>query len=174
MALLTPHRINALSLHGLLLHELKDLYDAEQQLVESIPRMIEAAHEPALKQALAEHLEETKLHVNRLEDCFEMLNEEPKRETCDGMKGLLKEADHLLKGEMDAAVMDEAIIAAAQRIEHYEISAYGSARAHAMFLDIDDVGERLNATLQEEAAADKTLTRIAHQLYRELASAQAS
>lgn len=171
MSLLMPTKVNAPSLHVLLAHELKDLYDGEHQIIEALPAMIEQATQPELKTALTEHLEETKLHVTRLEDAFNILQMKPERITCDGMKGIIKEGDHILKGDMDPAVKDDAIIAAVQRVEHYEMAGYGSARDHAKHLGFYDVAKLLDATLDEEGKADHTLTNIAKNMHKEMAKA---
>jgi len=169
MSLLSPHKVDAPSLHALLYHELQDLYDAEHQILEAIPEMIEQANSPELKTAFRNHRDETVVHVTRLEDCFNIMQEKAKRETCAGMKGLIKEGEHVLKGDMDPAVKDDAIIGAAQRIEHYEIAGYGTARDHAKHLGFKDMAAILDATLQEEGKADHTLTEIAKKMHKELA-----
>jgi ferritin-like metal-binding protein YciE len=171
MSLLTPNRVNALSVHALFVHELHDLYDAEHQIIDALPKMIEQATNPALKKALSDHLKQTQQHVTRLEDCFNAIQEQPKRMTCDGMKGLIKEGEHVLKGKMDPALKDDAIIGAAQRVEHYEIAGYGTAREHAKNMHLDDVVELLDKTLKEEGEADHLLTGIARAAHRELAKA---
>lgn len=171
MSLFKSDAVDAKSLHALLTHELKDLYDAEHQILESLPMMIEQAHSAELQRALKEHLAETKMHVKRLEDAFAMMNEQPERITCDGMKGLIKEGEHVLKGTMDPAVKDDAIISAAQRIEHYEIASYGSARDHAKHLGFKEMAELLDTTLDEEGKADHTLTAIAKDMHKVLAKA---
>lgn len=169
MSLFKSDAVDAQSLHALLSHELKDLYDAEHQILEALPMMIEQATAPELQKALKEHLAETKMHVKRLEDAFGMINEKVERITCDGMKGLIKEGQHVLKGTMDPAVKDDAIISAAQRVEHYEIASYGSARDHAKHLGFKEMAELLDATLQEEGNADHALTAIAKDMHKELA-----
>ena len=169
MSLLAPHKVNAPSLHVLLAHELKDLYDGEFQIIAALPAIIEHASNPELKKALAAHLEETKLHVTRLEDCFNILQQKPGRYTCDGMKGILKENEHILQGDMDPAVKDDAIIAAVQRVEHYEMAGYGSARDHAKHLGLYDVAKLLDSTLDEEGKADHLLTKIALDMHKSMA-----
>ena len=171
MSFFKSDTVDAKSLHALLTHELKDLYDAEHQILEALPMMIEQATNPELQKALKEHLAETKMHVKRLEDAFAMMNEKAERITCDGMKGLMKESEHVLKGTMDVAVKDDGIIGAAQRIEHYEIASYGTAREHAKNLGFDKMAELLDATLKEEGNADHTLTAIAKTMHKELAKA---
>lgn len=171
MSLLHPGKVDAPSLHVLLSHELKDLYDAEHQILDALPKVIAQATDLDLKKALAEHMEETEIHITRLEDCFNMLDMKPERIGCDGMKGVLKEADHVLQGEMESTVKDDALIGACQRVEHYEMAAYGAAREHAKVLGFNDVAKLLDATLQEESMADKTLTGIAGALHKTLAAA---
>jgi ferritin-like metal-binding protein YciE len=161
MSLFNLSQVEAASLHDLLLHELNDLYDAEKQLVEALPKMAEAASSSELAHAFRTHLEETKDHVTRLEDCFHLLNTEAKHHTCDGMKGLLMEGEHVIKGKMKGSVKDSALIAAAQRVEHYEIAGYGTARTFAEMMEHTQVAELLQKTLDEEGAADKLLTKIA-------------
>jgi len=159
MGLFTTVRFN--DLRDLLLDQLKDLYDAELRLTEALPRMAEAAQATELKSAFESHLQETEHHVQRIEQVFHMIGEEPERQTCDAMKGLLKEGEHVLDAEGDMSVRDAALIAAAQRVEHYEIAGYGSARAFAQRLGLESVAALLQQTLNEEGNADKLLTRIA-------------
>lgn len=147
----------------LLKDQLADLYDAEQRLTKAIPKMKDAATSPALKSAFEHHLKETKTQVSRLEQAFQQLGCEPKSETCDAMKGLISEGEHVIGAKGDAAVKDAALIAAAQRVEHYEIASYGSARAFARQLGRHDIAELLQRTLDEEGAADQKLTEIAEQ-----------
>lgn len=148
------------NLHELLLHELKDLYDAEHRILEALPKMAAAATNPELATAFRQHIKETEDQVVRLEDSFNLLNEKPQRQTCDAMKGLLEEGEHVLKGHMKGSVKDAALISAAQRVEHYEIAAYGTAHAFAVEMGHDQVAELLQKTLDEEGHADKTLTKV--------------
>lgn len=171
MSLLSPSAVDAKSLHVLLDHELKDLYDGEHQIIDTLPEMIEQATNPDLKRALSDHLKETELQVTRLEDAFNILQTKPERVTCDGMKGIIKEGQHVLKGDMDPAVKDDAIIAAAQRVEHYEMAGYGSARDHAKHLGFYDIAQLLDTTLNEEGKADQLLSRIAGAMHKEMAKA---
>lgn len=161
MSLLNLSQVEAASLHDLLLHELNDLYDAEKRLVDALPKMAEAATDTDLKQAFRAHLAETQNHVTRLEDCFHLLNTEAEHQTCDGMKGLIMEGEHIIKGKMRASVKDAALISAAQRVEHYEIAGYGTAHTFAAMMEHTQVAELLQKTLDEEGAADKQLTKIA-------------
>jgi len=173
MSLFGSDALDAQSLGALLEHELKDIYDAEFQILEALPKMIEAANEPELKKAFRDHMAQTQMHVSRLEQCFKSMQIEPARITCDGMKGVIKEGAHVLKGEMDPAVKDDALIGAAQRVEHYEMASYGAARAHAKHLHLNDVVELLDTTLSEEGDADKLLTKIAITMHKHLAKAEA-
>jgi len=149
------------NLECVLIQQLQDLYSVEDQLVEALPKMIEAANSPELKHAIATHLEETKHQKQRLEMCFRALGKEPKMETCEAMKGLIAEADEVAHLDGDPDVRDAIIIAAAQRVEHYEIAGYGCVRTFARRLGRRDVAELLQETLDEEANADKILTQIA-------------
>lgn len=149
------------SLRELLEHEVKDLYDAEQRLTDALPKLADRATDPSLKKAFQNHLRETERQVERLESIFEHLGMEPDRETCDAMVGLIKEGSKTLDAEGDRAVLDAALIAAAQRVEHYEIAAYGTARCFARQLGDEYVAELLGQTLKEEKAADEKLTQIA-------------
>lgn len=149
------------NLNELFEHELEDLLSAEQQLVEALPKMVEAANSPALKTAFKDHLKETKTHVSRIEKAFKKLGKAPKGHTCKGMQGLIKEGEDVIKNAADPAVMDAGLISAAQRVEHYEISAYGSARAHAQTLGYTDLVDLLQTSLDEEGSANKLLTQLA-------------
>ena len=142
-------------------HELQDLLSAEQQLVEALPLMAEAANNTALKTAFKNHLKETKTHVTRLERAFKTLGKEPKAVTCKGMQGLIKEGEEIMKDASDPAIMDAGLIGAAQRVEHYEIAAYGTARAHAEALGHVELVDLLQTTLDEEGDANKLLTQLA-------------
>ena len=151
------------SMDDLLLLELKDLYDAEQRLCEAIPDMVNAAASPALTQAFQTHLEQTKRQVSRLEQCFVDLGKSAGRETCDAMKGLIKEAAEIVDAVGDPDVRDAALIAAAQRVEHYEIASYGSARTFAQRLGHSNVVRLLQTTLDEEKETDQRLTQLAEE-----------
>lgn len=152
--------VDATSLHGLLVHELQDLYDAEHQILDALPLMMGAAQNRELVRAFKEHLEETKMHVTRLEDCFHLIDESPARSTCEGMKGIIKEGDGIIKGDMDGALKDAALANAGQKVEHYEIVGYTTARDHATELHLDQVASLLQDTLQEEIDADQNLAAI--------------
>jgi ferritin-like metal-binding protein YciE len=145
---------------ALLVDELKDLYYAEKQLVKALPKMAKAAASAELKGAFSGHLEETKGHVERLEKAFEILGEPAKTKTCHAMDGLIKEGGEALEMDGPSALRDADLIGAAQRVEHYEMAAYGTARSFAELLGQNDVADLLQATLDEESAANKKLTSI--------------
>jgi ferritin-like metal-binding protein YciE len=150
------------TLHQLFLEELKDLYDAERQLIEALPKMAEAANNPILKQGFKTHLEETKQHARRIEVIFQELEEgKPSGKTCKAMKGLVKEGSETIHDDATPEVKDAALIAAAQRVEHYEIAGYGTVRSFAEIMGHTNAAQLLQATLDEEAATDKKLTQAA-------------
>jgi ferritin-like metal-binding protein YciE len=151
------------SLNDLFLVQLQVLYDAELRLIDVLPGMAEAADSPDLKRALLSHQQETLHHVQRLQQVFEELDADLIRETCEAMKGLVNEMNEVIQADGDHAVKDAALIAAAQRVEHYEIAGYGTARAFAARLNLPRVVALLQETLDEEATADKVLTEIAEQ-----------
>jgi ferritin-like metal-binding protein YciE len=151
------------TLRDALVNEIKDLYHAEKQLVLALPKLSKRAASTELKDALDTHLEETERHVTRLEDVFEHLEEQIKAKNCPGMAGIIEEGSATLGEDFDVEVMDAAIIAAAQRAEHYEIAAYGTATAWAEALGLSDVADLLGQTLEEEKAADQKLTTLAEQ-----------
>jgi ferritin-like metal-binding protein YciE len=149
------------TLEDVFVEQIADLYSAEQQLVEALPKMVQAAHSDELRKALQEHLEQTKGHVTRLEEIKSQVSQTIPVETCQAMKGLIKEGEEVIEAQGDGAAMDAALIAAAQRVEHYEIAGYGTARTLADQLGYDRAEELLDETLDEEAKADKLLTKIA-------------
>jgi ferritin-like metal-binding protein YciE len=149
------------SLDKLFLEELKDVYNAEKQLVQALPRLAKAAESPELREAFTSHLEETKGHVERLEQVFKALGETARGKKCKGMEGLIEEGKEILEQEGEGAVIDAALIAGAQRVEHYEIAAYGCLCTYAKLLGHDDAAELLAETLAEEEAADSKLSEIA-------------
>lgn len=149
------------SFEELFVSQIEDLYDAEKRIIKALPKMIGAAGAPSLKQALQQHLNETQQQVVRLENVFRALNRTPERETCDAMKGLLSEGEEMISADAAPDVKDAALIAAAQRVEHYEISGYGTARTFAQRLGYSEAASLLQQTMQEEIAADKKLTEIA-------------
>jgi ferritin-like metal-binding protein YciE len=148
------------TLKDVLEDQIKDLYNAENQLVKALPKLAKRANDPGLREAFENHLEQTKGHVERLESVAEILEIKPSGKTCKAMKGLIEEGKEVLDDEGDGPAVDAALIAAAQRVEHYEISAYGSARAMAEQLGEDKVIQLLQQTLDEERAADEKLTDI--------------
>jgi len=149
------------SLRELLVEELKDLYDAEHQLTRALPKMAEAAANSQLRDAFNQHLSETEGHIRRLEQAFQALGENASRKTCKAMKGLIEEGSEAIEENMDPEVKDAALIAAAQRVEHYEMAGYGAARTFAQTVGHRDVAELLQQNLDEEGNADKKLTQIA-------------
>ena len=149
------------SLDELFLHELKDLLSAEKQLVKALPKMAKGASSDALRAAFEEHLEQTKGHVERLEKVFKTLDKAPRAEHCKGMEGLIEEGADLLEEEGADAVKDAALIGAAQRVEHYEIAGYGTARSLAELLGNEEAMTLLQETLDEEKETDEKLTELA-------------
>jgi ferritin-like metal-binding protein YciE len=149
------------NLHDLFVEQLQDLYSAEQQLVEALPKMANASSHEELRDAFEHHLEETRGHVQRLEQIFSDIGESPNGEKCKGMEGLIKEGQEVLEMKGDPTVIDAALIAAAQRVEHYEIAGYGTVKTLADHLDLGDAKSLLDDTLDEESKADKLLTKIA-------------
>ncbi len=149
------------NLKDLLVEQLEDLYDAENQLTRALPKMAQAASSPDLKNAFNTHLTETKGHVQRLEQVFQTLGKKAERKTCKAMQGLIAEGDETIQENGDPEVKDAALIAAAQRVEHYEMAGYGSVRTFAQTLGLTDVANTLQQTLNEEGNADKKLTQIA-------------
>jgi ferritin-like metal-binding protein YciE len=149
------------NLEELFLHECKDLLSAEKQLVKALPKMAKGASNETLRGAFEEHLEQTKGHVERLEQVFDGLGKTARAEHCKGMEGLIEEGSELLEEDGEAMVKDAALIGAAQKVEHYEISAYGTARALAELLGHSDAVELLQQTLDEEKETDEKLTQLA-------------
>jgi len=151
------------SLQTLYEHELGDLYSAEKQILDALPKLIKAATHPALTKALTDHQSVTEEQVMRLDQIFEMLGKKPEIEKCKGMEGLLKECDKAIEDHKDSDVLDAAIIACTQRVEHYEMAGYGCARTYAAMLGLSDQSEILQTTLDEEGKADHHLTDIAEE-----------
>jgi ferritin-like metal-binding protein YciE len=151
-------------LKELYIDELKDLYNAENQLVKALPKMAKAASSDELRQGFEEHLEQTKGHVQRLEKIFQGLGESPKGKKCKGMEGLIEEGSEAMEEDYEGSVMDAALIGAAQRVEHYEIAGYGTVRSMAKTLGEDDQASLLEETLEEEKETDKKLTELAEQI----------
>jgi ferritin-like metal-binding protein YciE len=159
MGLLGNHEFN--NLNDLLVNQLEDIYDAENRLIEALPKMAEASHAAELRSVFLTHLQETRGHKQRLEMIFSRLGLKPERETCPAMKGLIKEGSEMIDAKGDPTVRDAALIAAAQRVEHYEMAAYGTLRTLAQQLGHADMVRTLQQTLDEEGAADKKLTGLA-------------
>jgi ferritin-like metal-binding protein YciE len=154
-------RMKIQSLQDVLLHELRDIYSAEKQLTKALPKMAKGATNPDLAAGFELHLEETQEHVNRLEGIFKELDASSRGEKCKGMAGLIAEGGKLLEEEGEPAAIDALLVTAAQKVEHYEIAAYGSAIAYANLLGLDSVSKVLKQTLAEEEATDKKLTNLA-------------
>ena len=148
----------------LFIDQIQDLYDAEKQIVAALPKLQEAASTSELASAFEEHLEQTKEQVRRLEQIFEMMGEQPKAKPCEAMQGLLKEGEKLIEEYEKSAVLDSALIGAAQKVEHYEISGYGTARSTASMLGQADAADLLEETLEEEKETDESLTEIAESI----------
>jgi len=159
MGFFTSEKFN--SFEDLFVHELKDLYDAEQQLIDALPNMAAKATNPTLRNAFQSHLQQTEKHVERLEAIFEHRGLQPEAQKCAAMAGLVKEGDVILDADGDHDVLDAALISAAQRVEHYEIAAYGTARCFAHHLADEYAAELLGQTLDEEKSTDQQLTKIA-------------
>lgn len=152
------------SMKDLLIEEIKDLYSAENQLLKALPRMAKAATDETLKAAFEQHLEETREHVKRLEKVASELDESPKGKKCAAMEGLIEEAKEILEQEGDESVIDSALIGAAQKVEHYEMAGYGTARTLAERLGEEKIARILQSTLDEEGETDKKLTAIAESI----------
>ena len=149
------------SLRKLYVDELKDLYSAEKQILQALPKMAKKATNAQLKKGFETHLEETRGQVERLDQIFEMLGKSPRGKKCKGMEGLLEEGKEMMQEDMDPEVMDAALIAAAQRVEHYEIAGYGTVRTYAQLLGETQHAKLLQQTLEEEGNTDKKLTQLA-------------
>ncbi len=146
----------------LLIEELRDIYDAENRILGALPKMADAASDPRVKRAFQEHEQVTRKQRDRLDTIFQRLGMSPEGASCDGMKGILSEGEVLVKAEGDPRVKDAALVAAAQRVEHYEIAAYGSARAFANYVGRSDIADILQQTLDEEGESDHRLTNLAY------------
>ena len=157
------------SLRELYVEQLRDLYDAENQLVKALPKMAKGASSDELRKGIEEHLEQTRTHVERLEQIFEQLGEKPKGKKCKAMQGLIEEGQETLDEDMEEDTKDAAIIAAAQRVEHYEISGYGTARTYANLLEENEAAQLLEQTLEEEKETDQKLTELAEEINVEAA-----
>jgi ferritin-like metal-binding protein YciE len=152
------------TLKTLYVNELRDLYNAEQQLVKALPKMAKGASSEELQDAFEKHLEQTRKHVERLEEVFEEMGEKPKGKTCKAMKGLIEEGSEILKEDGDESVIDAGIIVAAQKVEHYEIASYGSVRTFAQLLGKDRSADLLQTTLDEESEANELLNKLAEDI----------
>ena len=148
-------------LQDLFIDQLRDLYNAEKQLVKALPKMAKKASDEGLKQAFTMHLEETKGHVERLEQIFDQLGKRASGKTCKAMKGLVEEGQEAMEEDATPEVLDAALIAAAQRVEHYEIAGYGTVRSYAKLLGNSEAAKLLQQTLDEEGNTDKKLTKLA-------------
>jgi ferritin-like metal-binding protein YciE len=155
------------SLHDLYISELKDLYDAENRIIKALPKMAEAANSTELRDAFEQHLQQTRTHADRLEQIFRRLDESPKGVKCKALQGILEEGEDFLDKDVPDSVCDAGLIASAQRVEHYEIAAYGTVRTFANQLGYQDQAEILNQTLQEEGETDQLLTRLAESMINE-------
>jgi ferritin-like metal-binding protein YciE len=159
------------SFDDLFSHQLEDVYDAEEQLIDALPKMADASTSSELKNAFNTHLMETREHARRLEQVFGMLGKEPSRTSCPAMKGLVKEGSEVVSATGDGRVKDAGLIAAAQRVEHYEIAGYGTVRTFAQHLGKSEAVRLLQETLNEEAETDKKLTGLAEKAINPKASA---
>jgi ferritin-like metal-binding protein YciE len=162
------------SLRELYVNELKDLYNAETQLVKALPKMAKASSNAELRRGFEEHLRQTSEHVSRLEQIFEMLGEKASGKKCLGMEGLVKEGAETMSEDYEDALMDAAIIGAAQRVEHYEIAGYGTVRAFAELLGENEHVSLLEQTLEEEKQTDEKLTQLAEQINSEAGQGEAA
>jgi ferritin-like metal-binding protein YciE len=152
------------TMEDLFLEQVEDLYDAEKRLVKALPKMADASTSQSLRQAFESHLIETESHVSRLETIFRALGQDPKSHTCDAMKGLISEGEDTISDIDESPLRDAGLIAAANRVEHYEIAAYGSARTFADILGLSEAASLLEQTLQEEKKADQKLTQLAESM----------
>jgi len=152
------------TLEQLYISELRDLYSAENQLLKALPKMAKGASSPELQDAFEKHLEQTKGHVERLEQIFQQLDESPKGKICHGMKGLIEEGSEILKEDGEDSVLDAGIIVAAQKVEHYEIAGYGSVRTFANLLGKDEEARLLQSTLDEESETNEILNGLAESI----------
>ena len=149
------------SLHNLFVHEVQDLYNAEKQLTNALPKMMQAASNSDLKEAFRNHLDETREQLQRAERVLRLVNAAPGGVTCEAMKGLVEEGEEIIRSKAAPAVKDAALIGAAQRVEHYEMAGYGTARTFARQLGYDEAADLLQETLDEEGDANKKLTKLA-------------
>ena len=160
-------------LNELFLDTLKDIYYAEKQILKALPKMAKAANSDKLRSAFEKHHDETEGHVERLEQIFELLGKAARGKKCKAMEGLIEEGKEMMQEDMEPEVMDAALIAAAQRIEHYEIAGYGTVRTYAQLLDEQNQAKLLQQTLDEEGEADKKLTQLAESMINVEAAVEA-
>jgi ferritin-like metal-binding protein YciE len=161
------------SLRDLYVDELRDLLHAENQIIKALPKMAKAANSPDLQQAFTEHLEESRGHIERLNRIFEQMGEKPRTKKCKGMEGIIEEGKEMMESMDGDSVMDAGLIAAAQRVEHYEMAAYGTVRTYAQILGDKKAADLLQQTLDEEGETDKKLTALAqHGINAEAADAE--
>jgi ferritin-like metal-binding protein YciE len=151
-------------LQELLVDELKDIYSAENQIIKALPKMAKAASSPELKRAFERHLEETKRQVERLDQIGEALDIKMTGKKCKGMEGLIEEGKEIMSEDLEEDTLDAGLIGAAQKVEHYEIAAYGTARAHANLLGLNKIARLLQQTLDEEGNTDRKLTQLAESI----------
>jgi ferritin-like metal-binding protein YciE len=149
------------TLEDLFVHELKDIYHAEKQLVKALPKMAKAATSEKLREGFEEHLEQTKGQVERLEQIFQIMELEPRGSKCEAMEGLIEEGGEILEEDLEDALRDAALIGAAQKVEHYEIASYGTLAAFARHMGLSEAEELLRETLEEEKQTDQKLTKLA-------------
>lgn len=161
MGLLSSTKLDTLD--DLFLHEIEDLYDAENRILSSLPKMRDAATSAQVRNGFERHIAETEGHIKRLEQIFNIIGKSPERETCEAAKGLIKEGSEIINATGDNDVKDAALIGAGQRVEHYEIAGYGTARTLAQRLGLTDAASLLEQTLEEEKAMDRILTQVAEQ-----------
>lgn len=162
--------VKLLSLHDLFVKELKDIFYAEKQLIIALPKMVEAATSPELKEAFEDHLDVTEVHVKRLEEVFSLLDLSPATRKCETMEGLINDSEKLISETADLLVRDAALICTVQKMEHYEIASYGCLRTFAMVLGYDEAADLLQVTLDEEGSVDRRLTEIAESTVNEEAN----
>jgi ferritin-like metal-binding protein YciE len=152
------------SLADLMVEQLQDVYDAEHQIVEALPKMVKAASSTQLKASFEEHRGQSQQHIKRLEEVFSIVGQSPKRKTCKAMKGLITEGEEMVEAKAVESVRDAGLIAAAQRVEHYEMAAYGTLRTYAHQLGHADAAHLLQQTLEEEEVTDKKLSALANEI----------
>ena len=152
------------TLKDLFVDQIKDLKDAENQLTKALPKMAKAASSPQLKSAFEQHLEQTQMHLQRVEQILEEVTGNTRGKKCRAMEGLIEEGSELMKEKADPEVMDAGLIAAAQKVEHYEIASYGTARTYAQLLGENRIAQSLQQILDQEGQADKKLTQIAESI----------